>query len=450
MTNNQNNTHRTQKDLSIEVNDGLRRLQQSDGHEINIIDLHPAQIPLTRCCAASSGLLLITELDISEIDMQERYRADYGDISLLADNIKSIGLLHPVVVNNDKKLICGGRRIKAFQHLGLDKIPARIVDIDSILLGEYAENEVRKDFTQSERVAIAKAIELELGERRGGDQKSNAKIFALDSNEGERTDQIAAKKAGFGNETTYRQAKKVTENGTPELVTAMDEGRVKPSVAEKLTSLPRAEQILLASKGKEKEAQQAAKEIRQEKASEKKKENDELRANTPKPEFSGKYDVIVLDPPWPMEKIDRDARPNQTDFDYPTMTEEELASLELPFSDNSHVFLWTTHRFLPMAFRLFDKWGVKYVLNFVWHKSGGIQPFNLPQYNCEFALYGRVGSPKFIDIKAFNTCFTAPRRAHSEKPEEFYEILRRVTDGYRIDIFNRRPISGFDVWGNEA
>ena len=34
---------------------------------------------------------------------------------------------------------------------------ARVVDVSSILAGEYAENEVRKDFTPSERVAIAKA-----------------------------------------------------------------------------------------------------------------------------------------------------------------------------------------------------------------------------------------------------------------------------------------------------
>ena len=59
------------------------------------------------------------------------------------------------------------RRIEAFQHLGIDRIPARIVDIDSILVGEYTENEVRKDFTQSERAAIAKAVETELGNRQG-------------------------------------------------------------------------------------------------------------------------------------------------------------------------------------------------------------------------------------------------------------------------------------------
>jgi hypothetical protein len=38
---------------------------------------------------------------------------------------------------------------------------------------------------------------------------------------GEKTRTTAARKAGFGNETTYRQARAVTVNGAPELVEAM-------------------------------------------------------------------------------------------------------------------------------------------------------------------------------------------------------------------------------------
>jgi N6-adenosine-specific RNA methylase IME4 len=170
-------------------------------------------------------------------------------------------------------------------------------------------------------------------------------------------------------------------------------------------------------------------------------------------EVSGRYDVLVIDPPWDMHKIERNARPNQVDFDYPTMSEAEIEALD-PVgrwaADDCHVWLWTTHRFLPAALRLLDAWGCKYVCTFVWHKPGGFQPVGLPQFNCEFAIYARRGAPFFVDTKALPVCFEAPRGAHSEKPEPFYEMVRRVTAGRRLDVFGRRVIDGFGSWGKEA
>jgi N6-adenosine-specific RNA methylase IME4 len=166
--------------------------------------------------------------------------------------------------------------------------------------------------------------------------------------------------------------------------------------------------------------------------------------------FTDNNDVIIIDPPWKMEKIQREVAPMQIGFDYPTMTIEEIKAIKLPNAPNCHVFMWITHKHLPYGFDIYNTWGVKYVCCFVWHKNGGFQPFGLPQYNCEFILYGRIGTPEFYDLKDFNVCFNADRTGHSEKPESFYTMIKRVTAGKRTDIFGRRAIDGFNSWGNEV
>jgi hypothetical protein len=147
--------------------------------------------------------------------------------------------------------------------------------------------------------------------------------------------------------------------------------------------------------------------------------NEVLRARNPAPP-DGTYDVVVVDPPWPVD---------DPDLAYPTMPEHELLALHIPAAADFHLFVWSTQHFLPMAFRLLSAWGFTYQCTFVWHNNKGPQPTAYPHFNCEFALYARRGNPKFVDTKRFATCFEAPRGRHSEKPEKFYAMLRRVTAG---------------------
>ena len=80
------------------------------------------------------------------------------------------------------------------------------------------------------------AIERELEGRRGTNQhtkKEDVENFPQ-AESGEKTRDIAAKAAGFGNGKTYEQAKKVSNEAAPELVQAMNEGRASVSAAASL------------------------------------------------------------------------------------------------------------------------------------------------------------------------------------------------------------------------
>lgn len=177
------------------------------------------------------------------INTDGRFRKDFGDIPALAESIRELGLLQPIGIDSGYRLVFGERRLKAFQHLGRDTIPARFVNLDSLLKGEYAENEFRKDFTVSERVEIGKALEAELSPRHGGDRKSDEFQGGNFSTliESGKTRDIAAKAAGFGNGKTYEQAKTVIDEAPPSIVAAVDSGAMSINMASKVVDLPMAD-----------------------------------------------------------------------------------------------------------------------------------------------------------------------------------------------------------------
>ena len=276
----------------------------------------------------NSGYLACEAVKVTDVSIGHRYRRDPGDIGALASSIEQVGLLQPIGVTPDYRLIWGHRRLEAFRALGYETIPARVVSIDSIVLGEYAENEVRKDFTPSEKVAIGVAVEKIIGNRSGqrtdlGDHQPVQNFAQV--NCGDKTRDIVANKAGFGNHTTYQQAKSVVEKGAPELVQAMDEKRVSISSAAEVATLPEEEQTTILS-GDEAGILKAAKEIRarrhQEKMEalevERQRQARQVRASPKAPvvyrqdavaflEGQPAYDLLLTDPPYSTDVDDIEA-----------------------------------------------------------------------------------------------------------------------------------------------
>ena len=180
-------------------------------------------------------------------------------------------------------------------------------------------------------------------------------------------------------------------------------------------------------------------------------------------EEMGKFATVVVDPPWdiplgptltkPTKYLEKGGYPIKPTIDYGTMSIAEIAALPLGkvLESDSLLFCWATNRTLRDAFGILEAWGVKYAFTMTWVKSQGPQFPNGPCHNAEWILVGKHGQPQFAETIDFRTANSWHRKyVHSEKPEGFYDLLRRVTPGPRLDVFGRRRIAGFQSWGNEA
>jgi hypothetical protein len=181
----------------------------------------------------------IIEIPCEQIRIGLRHRKDMGDLEALAVSISTVGLLHPPVVTKEGVLVCGERRFRAMRDiLGWKTIPVIVLEVSSIVEGEYAENEIRKDFTPSERVAIGRAIEAEIGKRQGQRTDKGLPVNCAEVEPGVETREVAAAKAGFDSASTYERAKRVVEKAVDEVVAQMDVGDLSISAAAVIAEQP--------------------------------------------------------------------------------------------------------------------------------------------------------------------------------------------------------------------
>lgn len=117
----------------------------------------PASVPV------ADGLADLPVSAISPSPYQPRRHFDEEKLEELAQSIREQGLIEPVVVRkrgaDGYELIVGERRWRAYQSLGIDAIPARILDVADSRMRELGliENLQRDDLNPLE---IAVAMEL--------------------------------------------------------------------------------------------------------------------------------------------------------------------------------------------------------------------------------------------------------------------------------------------------
>lgn len=168
----------------------------------------------------------------------------------------------------------------------------------------------------------------------------------------------------------------------------------------------------------------------------------------------GKFRVVYADPPWSYgDKLGGEISEHygSAENHYPCMSVSDICNM--PLADHTTkdavLFLWVTSPLLPEGLRVMAAWGFKYKASFVWDKV----KHNMGHYNSvrhEFLLMGTKGSCVPDKTKLFDSVQSIERTGHSEKPDQFRNIIQTLYQhGQKVELFARKASRGWKVFGNE-
>ncbi len=198
-------------------------------------------------------------LKIKDIEIPKGKRVlDKEVVAKLSSSILEVGLLHPIIVSKDMKLIAGQHRLEAYKQNHEVMIEARVVDItfndDMVATIELDENDARAELNIRDKVSLVEEI-ARLRDARaisGGVRGKNGKFTVSDPNETDtvkvrdskrdKKRQTEAQEAGFKNRNEASRAKRIVKEGTEELIDAVNDGEVSVSGGYEISKLPKEEQ----------------------------------------------------------------------------------------------------------------------------------------------------------------------------------------------------------------
>jgi N6-adenosine-specific RNA methylase IME4 len=394
---------------------------------------------------------------LDEISFGKRHRFDFGDIEALARSIDSVGLLHPVVIRPDGRLIAGARRIKAFKQLGRDRIPVTVVDIDKIVRGEYAENTERKDFTWHEAVEIYREI-----------KRGEAALAKERQREAGPTKGKGAKRSGVGKlpkAVKGRSADKASKASGKKRRT-MEKAEAVANAAEQNPNLFGDLAERLKEEGAKVDAIHREMKQRQERAAyeARAERGGDVGDLVAMAEAGRRFKVIYADPAWEFKVYSGRGKQRSAERYYDTSSLAAIKALPIaPLADdNCALFLWGVWPELPGALDVIAAWGFEYkTVAFVWVKTtekattikfdGDGLHWGMGYWtraNTEFCLLATKGSPLRL-AEDVHQAIVAPVGEHSVKPEEARVRIERLLAGPYLEIFARRAVPRWTVWSNE-
>lgn len=350
-----------------------------------------------------------------------------------AADIKERGLLHPIVTF-DGQILDGRNRYRACLQFDIP-VRAEAYDGPDPLGYVVASNLHRRHLNESQRSMVGAKL-ANMPAHRPSNKSANLQTSQAD----------AANLLGVSTRSVASAAV-VRDNGTPELVAAVERGDIAVSVAAELAELP-----------EEQQAQAVAQPDRAPHLAKKHRRQQRERAladatTAASRELGSKlYGVIYADPPWRFKPYSEETGSDRAaDNHYPTMTIDDIAEIELPAATDCALFMWVTIPMLEMGIRLMHRWGFAYKTACAWQKPQIGTGFWF-RNTLELVLVGTRGNvpaPAMGDQPL--QVITADRGAHSEKPDAFADMIAAMFPNTpKLEMFARRERAGWDSWGNEA
>ena len=359
---------------------------------------------------------------------------DYED---LKSDISKNGLQIPIL-RYQGKILDGRHRLQACNELGItphfSDLPEAANDSPEQIV--ISLNLHRRHLSETERAMI-------------GARTTNSALGTNQHTAGAVSQKQVAEDLGISVDSIQR-AKKVINQGVPELIKAVEAGKIDISNAAKLASLEQEEQLQI-NFDDLKAIQQLSKAINKAKFEgrriERIQEIEAKRANNkPLESELGKHSVLYVDPPWDYM--------GEMEVGYPCMKLQEIKDMPIKniCEEDAVLFMWCSSSLLGEALEVIGAWGFKFKTSAIWDKgTAGQGPYFRQAHEVlMIATKGKV--PEVNPSGRPSSVLKYPRREHSRKPEELYQIIDGMyPELSKIELFCRgEPAEGWSGWGNEC
>jgi N6-adenosine-specific RNA methylase IME4 len=350
-----------------------------------------------------------------------------------AADIKQRGLLHPIVVHDDK-ILDGRNRYRACLKADV-AIRVETFAGDDPLGFVIASNLHRRHLNESQRAMIAAKL-ANMSAHRPNNKSANLQ-----------TSQIDAAHLLNVSTRTLASAAFVRTNGSHALTQAVEQGAIPVSVAAKVAKLPKDQQreaVLAPDRAKHM--------VKRSARADRERGLAEATAEASRALGVNRYGVIYADPPWRFKPYSEETGSDRAaDNHYPTMTINDIADIEPPAATNCVLFLWVTVPMLALGIKLIERWGFTYKTACAWHKPA-IGTGYWFRNTLELLLVGTRGdvpAPAMGDQPP--QVQTIERGKHSEKPDAFADMIAAMFPNTpKLEMFARCARDGWDAWGNQV